>query len=217
MSASPVPASKAPAKSRTAVDLQRAQLDRLLANPAKPVVIPERPANGGLKVLRPPQETIKNVQGSSAGAGSGEFHVYKQSRRREYERLKIMEEEDKRDKVVQEAEQRHAERQALEEAKLAKNRAKRQKKKQRAAKPASTQAADSTNGSKAADDVPFKKRKIVASDGAGFAFRSARDDESDDGGPSLPDAPEQTEEAAVEEAPPAIAPETGISIVDEDD
>lgn len=35
---------------------------------------------------------MKNVQGSSAGAGSGEFHVYKQSRRREYERLKLMDE-----------------------------------------------------------------------------------------------------------------------------
>lgn len=36
---------------------------------------------------------MKNVQGSSAGAGSGEFHVYKASRRREYERLQLMEEE----------------------------------------------------------------------------------------------------------------------------
>ena len=36
---------------------------------------------------------MKNVQGSSAGAGSGEFHVYKASRRREYERLKMMEEQ----------------------------------------------------------------------------------------------------------------------------
>lgn len=35
---------------------------------------------------------MKNVQGSSAGAGSGEFHVYKASRRREYERTKLMEE-----------------------------------------------------------------------------------------------------------------------------
>jgi hypothetical protein len=40
--------------------------------------------------VRAPVEMMKNVQGSSAGAGSGEFHVYKQSRRREYERLKIM-------------------------------------------------------------------------------------------------------------------------------
>lgn len=35
---------------------------------------------------------MKNVQGSSAGAGSGEFHVYKAGRRREYERLKAMDE-----------------------------------------------------------------------------------------------------------------------------
>jgi hypothetical protein len=40
--------------------------------------------------VRAPVEMMKNVQGSSAGAGSGEFHVYKQSRRREYERLRIM-------------------------------------------------------------------------------------------------------------------------------
>ena len=39
---------------------------------------------------------MKNVQGSSAGAGSGEFHVYKQNRRREYERLKLMEETSKK-------------------------------------------------------------------------------------------------------------------------
>lgn len=58
---------------------------------------------------------MKNVQGSSAGvshdasgryhlaytlrfpsqAGSGEFHVYKQSRRREYERIKMMEDTNK--------------------------------------------------------------------------------------------------------------------------
>lgn len=38
---------------------------------------------------------MKNVQGSSAGAGSGEFHVYKQSRRREYERIRLMTEKTK--------------------------------------------------------------------------------------------------------------------------
>ena len=43
------------------------------------------------KTIRASREMMKNVQGSSAGAGSGEFHVYKASRRREYERLKLLE------------------------------------------------------------------------------------------------------------------------------
>lgn len=51
------------------------------------------------KTLRAPREMMKNVQGSSAGAGSGEFHVYKQNRRREYERLKLMDEKAKKVRV----------------------------------------------------------------------------------------------------------------------
>lgn len=47
------------------------------------------------KKMRPPPEMVKNVQGSASAAGSGEFHVYKHSRRREYERLKMMETKDK--------------------------------------------------------------------------------------------------------------------------
>ena len=66
------------------------QLERLLKDPAKPAYVPPPPKE---KTIRPPREMMKNVQGSSAGAGSGEFHVYKASRRREYERLKLMEEE----------------------------------------------------------------------------------------------------------------------------
>lgn len=65
------------------------QLDKLLKDPAKPVHIPAPPKE---KTVRPAREMMKNVQGSSAGAGSGEFHVYKASRRREYERLKMMDE-----------------------------------------------------------------------------------------------------------------------------
>jgi len=65
------------------------QLERLLKDPSKPVSIPGAPKE---KSIRAPREMMKNVQGSSAGAGSGEFHVYKQNRRREYERLKLMDE-----------------------------------------------------------------------------------------------------------------------------
>lgn len=61
-----------------------------MKDPTKPAFIPAAPKE---KSVRPPREMMKNVQGSSAGAGSGEFHVYKASRRREYERLKMMDEE----------------------------------------------------------------------------------------------------------------------------
>jgi hypothetical protein len=73
----------------TAVEKQRSQLEKLLKDPAKPAFIPPPPKE---KTIRAAREMMKNVQGSSAGAGSGEFHVYKASRRREYERLKLLEE-----------------------------------------------------------------------------------------------------------------------------
>lgn len=100
MSNTPAPnsnsASPAPQTIRHALtpqEKQRSQLERLLKDPTKLVFIPLAPKE---KTIRPAREMMKNVQGSSAGAGSGEFHVYKAGRRREYERLKMMEEESKK-------------------------------------------------------------------------------------------------------------------------
>lgn len=79
MSASPSPGPstgpRAPKLSRNATPAERqaAALNRLLANPDKEVRIPDRPQEGVARTLRAPREMIKNVQGSSAGAGSGEF------------------------------------------------------------------------------------------------------------------------------------------------
>jgi hypothetical protein len=93
-SASPLPAASASTPSNkhalTGVEKQRAQLEKLLKDPSKPVALPPPPKE---KSIRPPREMMKNVQGSSAGAGSGEFHVYKANRRREYESLKLMDEQ----------------------------------------------------------------------------------------------------------------------------
>ncbi|KAK0626047.1 hypothetical protein B0T14DRAFT_403893, partial [Immersiella caudata] len=70
--------------------LQATQLSHLFANPDQPIPLP---AGGPIKKSLPaPPEIVTNVQGSSAGAGSGEFHVYKAARRREYERLRAMDE-----------------------------------------------------------------------------------------------------------------------------
>ena len=73
MSNSPIPSSSSPTSTPThrhaltAVEKQRSQLERLLKDPAKPAFVPAPPKE---KAIRPAREMMKNVQGSSAGAGS---------------------------------------------------------------------------------------------------------------------------------------------------
>merc|ERR1719220_138861 len=78
-----------PKGAKTAYDVNRAKIEKLMKNPEKPVSIPvprkEKDPNKAA-------EFVYNVMGSSAGAGSGEFHVYRQIRRKEYARQKVMEE-----------------------------------------------------------------------------------------------------------------------------
>ncbi|KAK0103611.1 hypothetical protein ONS95_005622 [Cadophora gregata] len=77
--------------------------------------------NGG------PPEIVQNVQGSSAGAGSGEFHVYKASRRREYERLRGMDEEVRKEEEGAQWEREKKEREERDREKTRKNREKRER------------------------------------------------------------------------------------------
>ncbi|KFY16593.1 hypothetical protein V492_01231 [Pseudogymnoascus sp. VKM F-4246] len=73
-----------------------------------------------------PPEIVANVQGSSAGAGSGEFHVYKASRRREFARLKAMDEEVRGEKMEEEYEREKREREEKDREATERRRKKRE-------------------------------------------------------------------------------------------
>ncbi|KAJ7462361.1 hypothetical protein B0H11DRAFT_2055385 [Mycena galericulata] len=179
----------------TAVERQRAQLDRLLKDPVKPAFVPAPPKE---KTIRPPREMMKNVQGSSAGAGSGEFHVYKASRRREYERLKLLEETSQKEAEEAAFELKRREAEEMAESKTAKNRAKRQKKKERS----KTKASENGHGDDGnTHDAPIKKRRLV--NGQELLFRKPGE-ESDS----------EDEQAVGPQVPPVVVaePETPAEI-----
>ncbi|XP_010530734.1 PREDICTED: PRKR-interacting protein 1-like [Tarenaya hassleriana] len=74
---------------------------------------------------------VSNTSGSSAGSGSGDFHQYRQMRRREQDRLARMEVDYQKRKQLAEFSMRREEKLKTAEEKTAKKRLKRQKKKQR--------------------------------------------------------------------------------------
>ncbi|CAH9107773.1 unnamed protein product [Cuscuta epithymum] len=74
---------------------------------------------------------VSNTSGSSAGSGSGDFHQYRQMRRKEQDRLARMDADYQKRKEVSEFNKRKDERLKAAEERTAKKRLKRQKKKQR--------------------------------------------------------------------------------------
>ena len=125
------PRSKRPVKRRALTPLseQATEIDRLFKDPSKEVRLPNPSKTRTASSLAPPPEIVANVQGSSAGAGSGEFHVYKASRRREYERVRLMDEELSKEKAKEEFERKREELKRKDEEKTEKNRRKREKRK----------------------------------------------------------------------------------------
>ncbi|XP_017108375.2 PRKR-interacting protein 1 homolog [Drosophila bipectinata] len=118
---------------KTATDLQRLKLEKLMKNPDKPVVIPEQRRERDYMSSVP--TFVRNVMGSSAGAGSGEFHVYRHLRRKEYARQKNIQNQSAREAADDAYQQKLEDNRKAAEEKTAKKRAKRQKKKLRAKKP----------------------------------------------------------------------------------
>ncbi|TID26922.1 DUF1168-domain-containing protein [Venturia nashicola] len=136
------PRSKRPLKKRalTPVSKQAENLEALFAHPEKQINL----SAPGAKTLAPPPEIVANVQGSSAGAGSGEFHVYKASRRREYERVKMMDDEAQKQEDDREWELKREEQRKKDEEKQIKNKKRRQKAKQRSNKKKGGSSGDDT-------------------------------------------------------------------------
>jgi hypothetical protein len=123
------PRSKRPTKRRALTPLSEhaSQIESLFKDPSKDIQLPA-PTRTSSSLLAPP-EIVTNVQGSSAGAGSGEFHVYKASRRREYERLRLMQSEVDAEKDNASWEKEREEARRRDEEKTEKNRRRREKKK----------------------------------------------------------------------------------------
>jgi Protein of unknown function (DUF1168) len=188
--------SQRPIKKRplTAIGTHASQLDALFARPDRPVEIPEAVTRTS-KTLPPPPEIVANVQGSSAGAGSGEFHVYKASRRREYERVRLMEEEVVKEEADKEWEEEREQKKKRDAQKTNKNKARRDKAKARKDK---AKHGDSDSGHvKEKKVVPAKLKAPVKKD---------EDDEDDN----------DTESIAAEQTPVAVVEEVGIIIHDDD-
>ena len=132
------PRSHRPTKKRalTPVSKQAAQVDALFAKPPSDASLDFSSKSSGppARTLAAPPEIVTNVQGSSAGAGSGEFHVYKASRRREYERVRAMEEDARREVEEREFKEKVGEMKRRDEERTSKNQKRRAKQRERNAR-----------------------------------------------------------------------------------
>lgn len=110
-------------------DGQRRRIERLMENPDRLIELPD--TSMSLSKKYEPPDFVRNVMGSSAGAGSGEFHVYRHLRRKELTRLKELEEGAVVDELDTEFKRKLEETKRKAEERTAKKRLKREKKKKK--------------------------------------------------------------------------------------
>ncbi|KAI5466991.1 hypothetical protein BGZ63DRAFT_346706 [Mariannaea sp. PMI_226] len=195
------PRSHRPTKRRalTPVSAQAASVDALFAKPDQRIHVPD--GNAPSSTRRPPPEIVSNVQGSSAGAGSGEFHVYKASRRREYERLREMDVAVKTEQDREEFDKNKADRDRKDEERTRKNREKREKMKARKAKKG--KGPSPNGGTKPSTTSPLAEAQ---------AANGTEDDSKE-----KDSAAQNSENKKADDTPTASAESLGLVIHDEDD
>lgn len=196
------PRSKRPIKKRalTPVSAQASHLDTLFARPDQEIRIPTS-ATPGKRHLPLPPEIVTNVQGSSAGAGSGEFHVYKAARRREYERLRVMDAEVAEEEAQREFEQSRTAREEEDRAKTERNRVKREKMKTRKEKA----KAGKRGGGKQAEGAGAHAHAHAGGTGVGIKARVTGATNEEEDGETEKDNGKMDVDTKTEEAAPVAA------------
>eukprot|EP01045_Picozoa_sp_COSAG04_P002293 COSAG04_NODE_82_length_27794_cov_76.265733_8_plen_261_part_00 len=127
--------------------------------PARQPAVPPQPGKADGVDMR--NVRVWTVMGSTAGAGSGDFHTYRNSRRKEMMRLEQMETNYQDALKEKEFQQRRQERQIKEESKTQKRAAKRKKRKmrQQAAKKAKGGAEGGAAAAEGADAAEEEEAK----------------------------------------------------------
>eukprot|EP00729_Bicosta_minor_P008504 gene8504-30820_t len=111
---------------KTAAEEQAWRIQKLLEDPERPVFIP----TAAPQKRRAPRAAVDfndTVGGSTAGAGSGEFHVYRQTKEKEHKRLQHMDAQAAETKAKSDYEAKKRRLAEEDESKTAKKRAKRQR------------------------------------------------------------------------------------------
>lgn len=137
--------------------------------------------------------------GSSAGAGSGEFHVYRHLRRKEYARQKNIQNQSAREAADDAYQQKLEDNRRAAEEKTAKKRAKRQKKKLRAKKPREAKKPEAkdvseSSGSASEGEEAANEKEEVPLKGQAFQETNPPDEAS-----SREEVDEKTPETKAEE------------------
>ena len=155
------PGTKDVVKVMNFADHQRIKLERLFdkCKDGREVFIPVMPSKIPERDVNQVREFQHNIMGSCAGAGSGEFHAFRKSRRREYARQSIMKYRSLRDEANAAYKAKVEGVASEQDAKTAKKRAKRLKEKLRKRQKGKEKKEESDKDSDESEDDEEDKEK----------------------------------------------------------